>query len=170
MGNVISLGNQSFESIRESGSFYIDKTHFIKEWWENRDVVTLVTRPRRFGKTLNLSMAECFFSNQYAGRGSLFEGLSIWEDEEYQHMQGSYPVIFVSFAGIKADNYKEAREGIVHVIMALYAKYQFMLQDDLLNVREKACFDFVNPGMSDVEMAISLHNLSMCMERYSHST
>ncbi len=166
MGNVISLGNQSFESIRESGSFYIDKTHFIKEWWENRDVVTLVTRPRRFGKTLNLSMAECFFSNQYAGRGSLFEGLSIWEDEEYQHMQGSYPVIFVSFAGIKADNYKEAREGIVHVIMALYAKYQFMLQDDLLNVREKACFDFVNPGMSDAEMAISLHNLSMCMERY----
>lgn len=60
---VISVGNQDFKSIRENNYFYIDKTSFIKEWWENGDNVTLITRPRRFGKTLNMSMVETFFSN-----------------------------------------------------------------------------------------------------------
>ena len=63
---VVAIGAQNFKSIRESGAFYIDKTSFIKEWWENQDVVTLIIRPRRFGKTLNMSMTEHFFSNQYA--------------------------------------------------------------------------------------------------------
>ena len=58
----ISLGNQGFASLRENHCFYIDKTDFIREWWEEQDVVTLITRPRRFGKTLNLNMMECFFS------------------------------------------------------------------------------------------------------------
>ncbi len=63
MQQVISVGNQDFKSIRENNYFYIDKTSFIKEWWENGDNVTLITRPRRFGKTLNMSMVETFFSN-----------------------------------------------------------------------------------------------------------
>ena len=61
MAKVISIGNQSFESIREKNNFYIDKTLFIKEWWDNYDIVTLITRPRRFGKTLNMDMIKCFF-------------------------------------------------------------------------------------------------------------
>lgn len=61
MSIPISIGTQSFEKIRESRAFYIDKTLFIKEWWESKDDVTLITRPRRFGKTLNMSMLECFF-------------------------------------------------------------------------------------------------------------
>ncbi|MFG6327990.1 MAG: ATP-binding protein [Lachnospiraceae bacterium] len=166
MGNTVSLGNQDFESIRKLDAFYIDKTNFIKEWWEGQDVVTLVARPRRFGKTLNLSMLECFFSNQYAGRSNLFEGLSIWEDEKYRNMQGSYPVIFISFAGIKADNYKMARDGIIYVIMALYAKYQYILQGDILNLQEKSYFSFIKTGMSDAEIAVSINNLSMCISRY----
>ena len=84
MAKVISIGNQSFESIRKDNCFYIDKTSFIKEWWENKDNVTLITRPRRFGKTLNMSMLECFFSNKYKDRGDLFEGLEIWNDEKYR--------------------------------------------------------------------------------------
>ena len=62
MKPVISIGNQNFESIRKGNAFYIDKTPFIREWWENQDTVTLITRPRRFGKTLNLNMLDCFFS------------------------------------------------------------------------------------------------------------
>ena len=73
----VSIGKQDYESLIKSGCFYVDKTYFIKEWWESQDDVTLITRPRRFGKTLNMSMLECFFSNKYAGRGDLFEGLSI---------------------------------------------------------------------------------------------
>ena len=107
MGRTISIGAQSFEFIRKNDYFFIDKTGFIKEWWENGDAVTLITRPRRFGKTLNLDMMNCFFSRAYEGRGELFEGLSIWEDKspggdyKFRGLQGSYPVIFLSFAGIK---------------------------------------------------------------------
>ena len=88
MAKVISIGNQSFESIREKDNFYVDKTNFIKEWWDNDDIVTLITRPRRFGKTLNMSMLECFFSNKYKDRGDLFEGLEIWNNEKYRKLQG----------------------------------------------------------------------------------
>ena len=70
----ISLGNQGFASLRENHCFYIDKTDFIREWWEKGDSVTLITRPRRFGKTLTMSMVEQFFSVKYAGQQNLFEG------------------------------------------------------------------------------------------------
>ena len=93
MGYNISIGNQGFDDIRGNQCFYIDKTAFIKEWWDAKDVVTLITRPRRFGKTLNMSMLNCFFSNRYAGRSDLFEGLSVWEDEKYRQLQGTYPVL-----------------------------------------------------------------------------
>ena len=79
MPRKAGIGIQSFEKMIQINNFYVDKTHFIKEWWENHDEVTLITRPRRFGKTLNMSMMECFFSTEYAGRGELFEGLHIWK-------------------------------------------------------------------------------------------
>lgn len=106
MARVISIGNQDFASIIENHCFYIDKTAFIKEWWENTDTVTLITRPRRFGKTLNMSMMHYFWSNQYENKKFLFEGLDIWKDAKYRELQGSYPVIFLSFAGIKGNDYQ----------------------------------------------------------------
>lgn len=115
MKPVISIGNQDFGSIRENGYFYVDKTDFIQEWWENGDVVTLITRPRRFGKTLNMSMLEYFFSNQYAGYSRYFERLQIWKSEKYRELQGSYPVIFISFASVKGATYQDARLGITRI-------------------------------------------------------
>lgn len=165
MAEIISVGNQSFKSIREMGAFYIDKTKFIKEWWESGDIVTLITRPRRFGKTLNLSMTECFFSKEYAGKSSLFEGLDIWNNTEYQNLQGKFPVLFISFAGIKADNYKTAREGIINIIIDLYAKYSFLFKSKEINIKEREYFGIVNSGMSDIEIAMSLNRLSLCMSR-----
>ena len=109
MRKTISIGIQGFSDLRERNCYFVDKTHFIKEWWENQDMVTLITRPRRFGKTLNMSMLECFFSNKYANRADLFAGLSIWEEEKYQKLQGIYPVIFLSFASVKAGNLKAAK-------------------------------------------------------------
>ena len=109
MARAVGIGNQDFEIIRKSQYFYIDKTKFIKEWWEADDAVTLIARPRRFGKTLNMSMLEQFFSVKYAGRQDLFEGLSIWEDENYHYLQGTYPVISLSFANVKARNYRRRR-------------------------------------------------------------
>ena len=124
---MVNLGEQRFDRIREENRFYIDKTDFIKEWWESGSTVTLITRPRRFGKTLNMSMLECFFSNKYAGRGDLFEGLDIWNEKSpggeylYQQLQGTYPVIFMSFAGIKTgevDGIKAAFKRIMSNIVA----------------------------------------------------
>ena len=112
MAKTVAIGHQDFEQVRKNGWFYIDKTSFIKEWWGRGDSVTLITRPRRFGKTLNMSMTEQFFSVDYAGRGDLFEGLSIWEDEKYRKLQGTYPVIFLSFASVKETTFDQARKGI----------------------------------------------------------
>ena len=116
----IAIGKQSFEDIRKKDCFYIDKTDFIKDWWESADDVTLITRPRRFGKALNMDMLKCFFSNQYEGRKELFEGLGIWKDEEYRKLQGTYPVIFLSFADIKGNTFEMARQQICIKILDLY--------------------------------------------------
>jgi len=128
MSRAIGIGNQDFEKVRVNNIFYIDKTNFIQEWWEAEDEVTLITRPRRFGKTLNMSMLEKFFSVNYSGRGSLFQGLNIWEYEAYREIQGTYPVLFVSFAGIKENSYAGARESICRVIEEQYNKCDYLLE------------------------------------------
>ena len=120
---VIGIGKQSFEDIIQSNCFYIDKTSLIKEWWESEDDITLITRPRRFGKTLNMDMLKCFFSNQYQDKGYLFEGLNIWKEEKYQQLQGTYPVIYLSFADVKQTNYKDAVLKIKKIITDVYQQY-----------------------------------------------
>ena len=116
MARTIGIGHQDFGQLIQNGYFYIDKTGFIKEWWENGDAVTLITRPRRFGKTLNMSMVEQFYSVEYAGRGSVFEGLSIWQEEKYHSLQGTYPVIAISFAGLKGTSFQEVKKRICQMI------------------------------------------------------
>lgn len=166
MKPVVSIGTQDFEFIRNNQCFYVDKTGFIKEWWESGDSVTLITRPRRFGKTLNMSMVEQFFSNSYAGRSDLFQGLSIWKDEKYRKLQGKYPVISISFADIKADTYEEAREGIIQLLLDLYIKYSYLLQGNNLEQGEKEYFQYVKPDMSDTVAVMSIKRLAFCLYRY----
>ena len=103
---TVGIGHQNFEQLIQANCFYIDKTDFIREWWENQDAVTLITRPRRFGKTLTMSMLEYFFSVECAGKAGLFEGLSIWKEERYRQLQGTYPVISLSFARVKETDRK----------------------------------------------------------------
>ena len=163
---TISLGNTAFASIREANSFYIDKTDFIRQWWESQDVATLITRPRRFGKSLNLNMLECFFSEKYRGEGELFRGLSIWNHEKYREIQGTYPVIFFSFADIKGQTFTSAREAICQVIQDLYAEFGFLKESERLSQEEKDYFSLVAPMMSDAVAAMSLKRLSMCLHSY----
>lgn len=110
MARNVAIGIQQFNELIEKKCFYVDKTSFIKEWWESNDSVTLINRPRRFGKTLNMSMVEQFFSIDYANRSDLFEGLSIWQDEKYRQIQGTYPVISLSFANVKEKDYLSTRK------------------------------------------------------------
>ncbi len=171
----ISIGNQSFEYARQRKVFYIDKTNFIKEWWECEDVVTLITRPRRFGKTLNLSMMNCFFSTTFSQRGDLFEGLSIWNEEEYRKMQGTWPVISLSFAGVKANYFQGAINGIVKAIANTYEAHKYLKKSDALSAEEKKDYDafqnYVNKSSPDKRIDIqfvtlALNQLSMYLKRY----
>ena len=166
MAKVISIGNQSFESIREKNNFYIDKTSFIKEWWENDDTVTLITRPSRFGKTLNLNMLECFFSNKYKDRGDLFDGLDIWKEGQYRELQGTYPVIFISFAKIKQNNYTDTIAGIKRIICDVIQKYYFLKDWQGLTDEEKNNLKSITYGMDDVTAQEAIASISNYLSRY----
>lgn len=165
MGKVISIGKQDFASLRENDYFFVDKTNFIKEWWENGDDITLITRPRRFGKTLNMSMLECFFSNKYKKREDLFEGLSIWNEEKYKKLQGTYPVLTLSFAAVKADNLEDAKTQIKQQLSKIYAENRYLLQGDILSEKEKDAYEKMDASVSDAEAIDALNNISMYLCR-----
>ena len=166
MAKVVGIGKQRFDKIIENDCFYIDKTSFIKEWWENKDDVTLITRPRRFGKTLNMSMLECFFSNKYKDRGDLFEGLDIWKDEKYRKLQGTYPLIFLSFAKIKQNTYEGAVKQIKNELINLYNAFDYIMKSDLYNENEKLQYKSIRVGMDDETAQEALNNLSNYLSRY----
>lgn len=167
MGRAVGLGIQSFEKIRQRRCFYVDKTDFIRKWWENADDVTLITRPRRFGKTLNMSMLEQFLSVEYAGRGEeLFGGLAIWKEEKYRKLQGTYPVISLSLADVKETSFTEARKKICQIIENLYNQYDFLLDSNYLNEKEKMQYQNVSATMEKHIATDSLKALSKYMCSY----
>lgn len=166
MKSVISIGNQDFVSIRKNHCFYIDKTDFIREWWDKQDSVTLITRPRRFGKTLNMSMTEYFFSVNHADCKRYFEGLSIWEEERFRKLQGTYPVISISFADVKATTYESARRAIIRKLVKLYSTFEFVRSSEVLNEKDHAYFDSVEENMSDDAAAVAVNYMSDYLSRY----
>jgi hypothetical protein len=166
MAKTVSIGAQYFYSIREKDCFYIDKTGFIREWWGSEDEVTLITRPRRFGKTLNMNMLECFFSVKYAGRSDLFEGLDIWRYEEYRKIQGTYPVISLTFAGVKHQDFRAAKAVINGLIFELYIQYKWMLMKDIFTDEDRKLFRNVGEDMDDATASQALRRLCEWMHRY----
>ncbi len=166
MARTVGVGIQSFEAMIQNNYYYVDKTKFIKEWWENGDAVTLITRPRRFGKTLTMDMVRRFFSVEYAGKGEVFEGFSIWEEEKYRQLQGTYPVIFLSFADVKETSFAGVKEKICILIKDLYNRYDFLRTEGLLKEGELEYFNLVSLEMSDTVAAHSLKALSHYLARY----
>ena len=167
---VVNIGIQRFDKLREQGAFYIDKTDFIKEWWETGSEVTLITRPRRFGKTLNMSMLECFFSRRYEGSADLFDGLSIFEQdsdqEKYRNLQGRFPVIFLTFANIKADKYTEMEKKITETIASLYENNRHLLETNCLSENEKEYYKSIKIGMPGDIAVGAVHQMACFMQRY----
>lgn len=166
MARVIGIGKQDFEKIIVNHNFYVDKTNFIREWWESDDEVTLITRPRRFGKTLNMSMLEQFFSIKYAGRGDLFAGLSVWEYEKYRSLQGTYPVISLSFANVKESDFRGTKQSMNRIIEDIYNKNAFLLTGEILTDNEKDYFRSVTCNMEDTTATWALHKMSDFLSRY----
>ena len=168
MARIVGIGIQEYAQIRENNYFYIDKTDFIKAWWEGGDSVTLITRPRRFGKTLTMSMVEQFFSVNYAGRTDLFEGLSIWQEEKYRKLQGTDPVISLSFANIKETDYTITRRKICQMLADLYADYAFLQDSDAMEDTDREFFRSISVDMGDMEASMAIHNLAKYLSRYYH--
>ena len=166
MARTIGIGQQDFADIRRDKLFYIDKTKFIKEWWESKDSVTLITRPRRFGKTLTMSMLEEFFSVKYEGKSELFQGLEIWQGEEYRSMQGTWPVISLSFANVKEPTYEMAKRRICQILTDIYNKNQFLLKSGLLTEEEIAYFKGISTDMDEINATMALHKMSDFLSRY----
>ncbi len=166
MERVIAIGEQDFAELRKNDCFYIDKSHFIRDWWKSRDSVTLISRPRRFGKTLNLRMLECFFSMKYAGKGEeLFSGLSVWEDEEMRREQGSWPVIFLSFANIKEKNFQDACFSIYGILRDLCNSFYPLRENRSLTPYDKNFFDRIFREEGIREMPHALRQLSGILEK-----
>ena len=166
MARTIGIGQQDFADIQRDKLFYIDKTKFIKEWWESKDSVTLITRPRRFGKTLTMSMLEEFFSVKYAGKSELFQGLEIWQEEEYRSMQGTWPVISLSFANVKEPTYEMAKRRICQILTDIYNKNQFLLKSGLLTEEEIGYFKGISTDMDEINATMALHKMSDFLSRY----
>ena len=160
MKREIATGVQDFESLRVQDRFYVDKSDLIREWWNGGDAVTLITRPRRFGKTLNMSMLNCFFSNRYANRGELFEGLRVWAYPALREQQGKWPVVFLSFAGIKGTTYAETLVQMKTKLTELFAAYPELYAYEGFLETEKAALRNICQDMSDTVAALSLHLLS----------
>ena len=166
MARTIGIGQQDFADIQRDKLFYIDKTKFIKEWWESKDSVTLITRPRRFGKTLTMSMLEEFFSVKYEGKSELFQGLEIWQGEEYRSMQGTWPVISLSFANVKEPTYEMAKRRICQILTDIYNKNQFLLKSGLLTEEEITYFKGISTDMDEINATMALHKMSDFLSRY----
>ena len=165
MARVVGLGLQDFSKIQNENVFYVDKTRFIKEWWESKDEVTLIARPRRFGKTLTMSMVEQFFSVEHAG-SKCFRSMDIWKEQKYRELQGTYPVISLTFSSIKERNYQDAKKKICATIQMLYQKYRFLIDKDVLNEQEKDEFLKVSAETPEYEASLTLKKLSAYLNRY----
>lgn len=166
MGRTVAIGVQDFEKIIKNNYFYIDKTNFIKEWWEGGDDVTLITRPRRFGKTLTMSMLDYFFSVKNADKGSLFEGLSVWREEKYRKLQGTYPVISLSFANIKETNFESTKKKICQVLTDVYVQNDFLRNSQVLTDKDRDYFDRISMDMEDSVATLALYRMSDFLYRY----
>jgi len=153
---AIPVGIENFEDIIKDNYYYVDKSMLIEDILVNRAAVTLFTRPRRFGKTLNMSMIKYFFDvrNKDENR-KLFEGLKIF-GSEYMREQGKYPVIFVSLKDLRADTWEDTFENLKSFISDLYAEFEDMRE--IMNKRDKIKFDkiFYEEEKSDYETALKL--------------
>ena len=157
----LPIGIENFAEVRKSGFYFVDKTKLIEELLTQWGQANLFTRPRRFGKTLNMSMVEQFFSVKYADGGRNFQGLSIWQHEKYRSLQGTYPVISLSFASVKEKDYRETRRKICQILVNVYNQYDFLLEADCLTEKEKEFFRSVSIDMGETEATMALNQLSL---------
>ncbi|MCL2045340.1 MAG: ATP-binding protein [Oscillospiraceae bacterium] len=167
MKKQILVGVESFERIREDDYFYIDKTLFIKEMMEKRGVVTLITRPRRFGKTLNMSMLKSFFDIRRDSK-DLFEGLAIAEHQDIcdKHMN-KYPVIYLSMKNVEEDTFEKSLNRVKSLVSDLFQQNLYLYESGILNERQmKDFYAFYDKAATEEDMKTALLFMTSCLYTY----
>ena len=163
---LLPTGVEDFEEIRTEGYYYVDKTALIEQILDKRSKVTLFTRPRRFGKTLNMSMVQHFF--EIGTDPALFDGLHISENAELcEKYMGKYPVISISLKGVDANSYGEAKLELAKVINREARRYRFLLNDSRMDFIDKELFtQLINPQMEEYTLTNSLQDFTELLEKY----
>ncbi len=166
MPRPISIGAQDFEFLRSNNCFYIDKTDFIRDWWEQGTPMTVITRPHHFGKTLMMDTVACFFSNARQDQLQLFGNLAVWKSDKMRALAGTRPVISLTFSGIKGNNFQETRRLIGEVINDVYAEFRWLQDSPALSLEERRKIESFSPQADDVTLELSLRNLSQALHKH----
>ena len=168
MEKYIGLGVSDFKQMIKEDIYYVDKTMYIKEIIDNRDNVVLVTRPRRFGKTLNMSMLRYYFDNRVKDSKELFNGLKIMDQEEkYLKEMNKYPVIYLSLAELKVESKEKVLVGLKSLIMELYQEHRYLLDSDKLYEEDKNKIkEILNVKEDEFSLQRSIKDLCIYLERY----
>ena len=167
MARVVSIGAQGFEELRTRNNFYVDKTAFIADWWQSDDSVTLITRPRRFGKTLMLDTVRCFFSTEFAERGEeLFGGLAVWDDPEMRQLQGAVPVVSLSFSKVKTATVDETLILIKRILRIEVRNHKYLFDSPAV---EESTRDFLASVADDMDTMTAIDAVpQLCQALEAH--
>ena len=169
MYKSIALGIDDFKQIIEEDCLFIDKSLFIKEIIDDKSGVLLFPRPRRFGKTLNMSMLSYYFDITLDSK-KLFKGLNISTcDKKYLSEMNKYPVIYLTLKDLKKNTYEEFIANFKTIISDLYSKYDYILESDNIKDVDKEYFKRCYNGQEELQLSIAISNLSKMLEKYYNS-
>ena len=165
----VGLGYQNFLDFVCGKQFYVDKTHFIPEWLASDARITLITRPRRFGKSMLLSTVRTFFDPMYADHPEYFKKLQVWKDKDCRCLFGTIPVISVSFGSCKGNHFEQAMRGVTLGLYNMYVQHEYLRESSRLNEEEKAEYRRIVASFSEqrteyVEVSIQ----KLCELLYKH--
>ncbi len=166
MTRAIPIGEQEFEFLRMNNCFYVDKTAFIGDWWREQSRVTVITRPRRFGKTLLLDTVASFFSNARCDQAALFGDLAVWRDEALRPFAGSRPVIQLTFAGVTGKTAQETRKLIAVVVNGVFSEFRWLQNSPALDDAERQVIAEFSSKANVATLTTSLRTLSRAL--YKH--
>ena len=166
MKKLLPLGLSNYKELRESNNYYVDKTLLIKDLQESGKAI-LVPRPRRFGKTLNLSMLYYFYNKAEPNNAHLFADTQIWKLPEYRALQGTFPAIFISFKAVNQPNFAKMRAAFQYVIAQEFEKHTYLLEGTTLSVKEKDRFERIyGEKATEIDLGFSLGFLVQMLARY----
>ncbi len=166
--NGIGIGESDFRGLRIRNNYYIDKTMYIKDIIDNQSRVILITRPRRFGKTLNMSMLRYYFDCDVKFSKEIFEGLKIMEqDEKYTSKLGAYPCLYLTLKDVNDSNYEKMILGLKTAILDMYREHRYLLESDKIYEDEKAkIMDILYAREDEVALKNSIREISGYLYRY----